>query len=263
MGRFTHYLSQSFRTWERPSQLSMLIDLALLVLAVLVAIFGPPALRQPALIGFFGLVVVAQIIFMWSNRGMVTPYTQAQRAYLAEDFERARELLEQQVAADKADVKMLTLLGNTYRQLGLLDKSEQVLTKAIGLRPQDPFPLYGFGRTLLVQGHYAEAAETLQRAVEAGAPPIAQVDLGEALYRAEEPGQALPVLRAASALEQEPHRALLVHYLLHRLGEAGGMPPSTEGLAYWQEQAERYRSTPYGAALADDVQHMRILIKQR
>jgi tetratricopeptide (TPR) repeat protein len=263
MGRFTRYLFRSFRTWERTSQLSMLLDLGLLVLTMLVALFGPPALRQPALIGFFGLVVVAQIIFMWSNRGMVTAYTQAQRAYLAEDFETARRLLEPQAAEAKADVKALTLLGNTYRQLGLLDKSEQVLTKALALRPEDHFPLYGFGRTLLVQGHYAEAAEALQHAVEAGAPPIAQVDLGEALYRAGEPTRALTALRAASQLQQEPHRALLVGYLLNRLGAAVDVPLLADALDYWREQAERYRSTPYGAALAEDVQHMRILIEQR
>jgi Tfp pilus assembly protein PilF len=263
MGRFTRYLFQSFRTWERASQFSMVLDLTLLVLSVLVALFGPPTLRQPALIGFFGLVVVAQIIFMWSSRGMVTPYTQAQRAYLAEDFETARRLLEQQVDEAKADVKVLTLLGNTYRQLGLLDKSEQVLTKALALRPEDHFPLYGFGRTLLVQGRYAEAAEALQHAVETGAPPIAQVDLGEAFYRAGEPTRALAVLRAARHLQQEPHRALLVGYLLNRLGEAADVPLLAEAQDYWREQAERYRFTPYGAALAEDVQQMRIFIEQR
>jgi tetratricopeptide (TPR) repeat protein len=263
MGRFTRYLFQSFRTWERVSQLSMLLDLLLLVVTILVALVGPPALRQPALIGFFGLVVVAQIIFMWSNRGMVTSYTQAQRAYLAEDFETARRLLEQQTAGPKVDAKALTLLGNTYRQLGLLDKSEQVLTKALALRPEDHFPRYGFGRTLLVQGRYAEAAEALQRAVEAGAPPIAQVDLGEALYRAGESTRARTALRAASHLQQEPHRTLMVGYLLNRLGEAADVPPLAGALDYWQEQAERYRSTPYGAALAEDVQQMRILIEQR
>jgi tetratricopeptide (TPR) repeat protein len=264
MGRFTAYLLRSFRAWERSSQVAFLLALVLLLLTLLVLLFGPANLRQPALIGLIGLVITVQIIFMWANRGMVTPFTQAQRCYLAEDFESARRLLEAALVADKPDVQLLTLLGNTYRQLGLLDKSEEVLTKALELRPFDHFPLYGFGRTLLVKGLYASAGDTISRALEAGAPPIVQFDLGEARYRQGLTEDARLSLEAAQSLSQEPHRALMTNYLLYRLRLSD--PPSREliqlGLPYWQDNALRYRQTPYGQVLADDVRQMQTFIQE-
>ncbi|MBL8162756.1 MAG: hypothetical protein JNJ61_12280, partial [Anaerolineae bacterium] len=183
MGRLTARLIAGFRAWERPAQIAFIIAVVLLLVALVVLRAGPPELRQPALIGFFGLFFGAQIIFMWANRTMVTPYTQAQRRYLAEDFDSARAILEKLHQSGKADVSSLTLLANTYRQLGMLDQSEEVVKRALEIRSFDHFPLYGFGRTLLVKGEYAEASARFQEALEAGAPPIVEFDLGEALFR--------------------------------------------------------------------------------
>jgi tetratricopeptide (TPR) repeat protein len=264
MGRLTGYLLRSFRTWERPSQVAMLVALALFIVTLVMLLFGPVTLRQPALIGFIGLIITIQIIFMWANRGMVTPFTQAQRFYLAEDFESARHILESGFSPDKPDIQVMTLLGNTYRQLGILDKSEEVLTKAVELRPFDHFPLYGFGRTLLIKGFYASAGDVIGRALEAGAPPIVQFDLGEARYRQGRVEDARLSLEAAHELFQEPHRALMTHYLLYRLGVSEPPPRDLihSGLAYWQDNAVRYRSTPYGQVLADDVRQMQMFMEE-
>lgn len=265
MGRLTAWLVNRFRAWERPAKIGMALALALLALALLALVFGPPSIRQPVLIGVFGLLIAAQAIFMWANRGLVTPFTRAQRAYLAEDFEAARETLERLEQAGKADVRALTLLGNTYRQLGDLEKSEQVLTKALSLRPSDPFPLYGFGRTLLIRGFYAEAVEAIHRALASGAPPVVYLDLGEALFRqgqVEETQAALRVYRQQA--DGEPHRVLMADYLLYQLGAEP--PPSRErlqaGLPFWQENARRFRHTPYGQSLAEDVRQMQALIEE-
>lgn len=169
--------------WERPARLAFLLALLLLALAALALAFGPDELRGPGLVGFFGLVIVAQVIFMWANRGMVMPYTRAQRLYMAEDFEGACALLEKSRQAGKADVRALTLLGNAYRQRNLLHESETVLREALALGPNHYFPLYGFGRTLLVQGRYAEATELFRQALDAGAPDPIRVDAAEAFYR--------------------------------------------------------------------------------
>jgi tetratricopeptide (TPR) repeat protein len=199
---------------------------------------------------------------MWANRGMVTPYTQAQRAYLAENFEAARDLLEALRMTGKSDARDLTLLGNTYRQLGQLEASAAVLREALELRPNLHFSLYGFGRTLLVQGRYTEAVDTLRHALEAGAPLVARFDLADAYFRQglwEEARAMLQDIRV-----EETYRLLMSQYLLYRL-EVGGQPTPEliqSGLSYWRAHAERFRQTPYGQALADDIRHMQTLMKE-
>lgn len=263
MGRITSYLIRSFRSWEHSSQIAFLSALILMLVTFFVLIYGPLDLRQPALIGFLGLLFGTQIIFMWANRGMVTPYTQAQRLYLAEDFVGARAILEDLQATDKADVSALTLLANTYRQLGMLEESERVVKKAIEIRPFDHFSLYGFGRTLLVTGRYAEAAGAITQALEAGAPSIVYLDLGESLYRSGQPEASREALETVHGTTQESFRALMTVYLLYRMG-AGGKPSHElleAGLPYWREIVKRFQHTPYGQTLAADVQDMQRLLE--
>ena len=173
------------------------------------------------------------------------------------DFAGARDLIE--AVRAKADARTLALLGNTYRQLGELSKSETVLLEAVDKAPNHYFPIYGFGRTLLAEGRYAEAADAIRRALELGAPAAVQVDLGEAYYRLNRPAEAVAALRAAgTAVAAEPPRALIAAYLLYRMREAP--PPAPElvsaGLPYWQATADRFLETPYGAALLFDVREL-------
>ena len=111
----------------------------------------------------------------------------------------------------------------------------------------------------MVQGRYAQAAETIIQALEEGAPPVTRVDVGEAYYRLGETEAAIDALQTAQPhTTDEPHRALWVAYLLQRLG-AGEAPTAAvieAGLPYWQAEANRYAHTPYGEAIADDIQHM-------
>ncbi len=263
MGRLTAYLLKQFRLWEPSTRFAFATALVLMLLAVGLLLFGPSELRQPALIGVIGLILAAQVIFMWGNRQMVTPFTQAQRFYLAEDFTAARTILEELRAADKADSTALTLLANTYRQLGMLDESEEVVKKAIEIRPFDPFPLYGFGRTLLVKGLYKESAEILRQALETGAPPLVHFDLGEALYRQGLVDEARDELIAAGN-SPDAFRELMRDYLLYCMGthEKPTREVVQAGIAYWQDHAERFRQTPYGQALANDVRQMQPLMEE-
>jgi hypothetical protein len=264
MGRLTASWVKSFRQWERSTQIALAISGILLLIALFTVLFAPTAIRQPALIGFVALLLTTQLIFMWGNRHMVTPYTQAQRLYLIEDFQQARTILEELVAVGKSDVSALTLLANTYRQLGMLDESEEVVKKALALRPFDPFPLYGFGRTLLVKGLYTQAAEIFQQAIDAGAPPIARFDLAEALYRQGLMDEARAIFLAVEDVTQEPFRELMAEYLLYCLGvhEKPAYQLVQAGLGYWQDHAERFRQTPYGQALAEDVRQMQPLMEE-
>jgi tetratricopeptide (TPR) repeat protein len=256
MGNLTARLLRALRAWDRPTQIALVLALALLGITLLVALFGASDLRQPALIGAGGLLIVTQIIVMWGNRNMVTPYTRAQRAFLEGDFETARSLLETARASGKADMRDLTLLGNTYRQLGNLEASEDSLTEALRLRPN-----HHFGRTLLIQGRYAESVDAITHALEAGAPPIIKIDLGDAYFRQELWDEAWGALKGVRPLVVEPYRALMVDYLLNRLGKSDTPAPHLieVGLPYWRAEAERFRQTPYGQALAADVRHLQTL----
>lgn len=254
MGRLTLSLIRRFKVWDRSAQIAVVVDLILLVLVIVFAGFAPPDLRTPAFIGIIGLLLTLQMTVLWANRDMVTPYTEAQRAYLRGDFATALALLEGQ--GDAADLKSYTLLGNTYRQLGRLDESEMALWAALGLRADDQFPLYGLGRTLTAQGRYAEAADKLEAALEAGAPAVVRVDLAEVCFRAGDADRTRAALAAVADVEQEPYRRLMVDYMRWQLGDAPPPDPALvrAGIEFWQATAERFAHTPYGPAVAQDVQ---------
>ena len=248
-------LRSRFRDWDRPSQVGFASAIVLLIPALIVARTGPESLRGPATVGVIGLVIAAQVVFMWANRGMVTDFTRAQRHYLRGEFEQAVRILEHQHDQGKADFRSLTLLGNTYRQLGRLDASESVLLEALDINPQHYFSLYGFGRTLLVMGRYTEAAQMIERALQNGGAPGLAVDAAEAYYYGGGAGDKVVALLRDVSVEDEPHRALMAAHLLHRHG-AGERPAAMlvrAGLPYWQQQAALFRSTPYGVALAYEM----------
>jgi len=265
MGKITTYLVKAFSSWERSTQLAFITAFVLLVISFIVVFASSGNLRQGALIGFIGLIIVLQIIFMWGNRTMVTPYTQAQRRYLVEDFIGARDILESFHNTGKPDVSSLTLLANTYRQLGNLNKSEEIVKKALALRSFDHFPLYSFGRTLLIRGLYAQAIDMLRQALQAGAPSIVEFDLGEALYRNGEFDASAELLECIRDPQQEPFRLLMTDYLLYRM-DRGGIPNTVEvatGIDYWRELATRFQTTLYGQTLAADVAFMQSLVEAK
>lgn len=265
MGKITAYLVKAFRSWERSTQLAFITAFILLLISFVVVITSSSNLRQSALIGVIGLIIALQLIFMWGNRTMVTAYTQAQRRYLAEDFIGARDILEAFHNTGKPNVNSLTLLANTYRQLGNLDKSEEIVKKALVLRLFDHFPLYSFGRTLLIRGLYAQAIDTLRQALQAGAPSIVEFDLGEALYRNGEFDASAELLERIRDPQQEPFRLLMTDYLLYRMRRSG-IPDTVEvvaGIDYWRELAIRFQTTPYGQALADDLAFMQSLVEAK
>lgn len=260
-------LRRDFATWDRPTQIAVALGGVLLLAAVVIAALAPPDVRTPILIGAGLLLVVVEIAVLWGNRGMISDYAEAQRHYLAGDFESAVRVLEGLRAKKQSNARALTLLGNTYRQLGRLAESEAVLYEAVDKTPDHYFPLIGFGRTLLSRGDYARAVDAFERALEVGAPPLTRVDLGEALYRRGEPERARAALIESLGVQFEdaPERALIRAYLLYRLGES--TVPTAEtlraGLPFWEASAVRFADTPYGAALREDVDHMHRLLGEQ
>lgn len=263
MARLAARALAQFRAWDRPAQFGLIIALLLIVTVLVLGRLGPDSVREPALIGLFGLLIAVQLIVLWAKRGMVTPYTAAQRHYLAGDFEAASAVLEPLRQAGKADFRALTLLGNTYRQQGALSNSAAVLREALAMRPNHHFPLYGFGRTLLVMGCFAEAARAFEAALEAGGAPIGRLDAAEAYFRMGAETEARAHLTAMVLLD-EPHRRLMQVYLLHRLG-AGEPPTATliqAGISYWEASVARFADTPYGHMLAADVRWLQARLEE-
>jgi hypothetical protein len=112
-------------------------------------------------------------------------------------------------------------------------------------------------------GRYTESAAAFRQALEAGAPALTHLDLGEALYRQSLFDEARTELADSDAV-QEPFRELMRQYLLYCMG-AGQKPARTllqAGITYWQDHAERFSHTPYGQALANDIRQMQPLMEE-
>ena len=259
MGILVGFVGQ-FRTWDKTSKMAFGFALLLLLVAIVILLVAPPGFTDFAVMSIGGLLVALQVIVLWGNRSMVTAQTEARRHYIDGNYASARDVLESELdrlnsLGQKPNGDMLAFLGNTYRQLGELDKSLDILTQAIESRPKSHFSHYGFGRTLLAKGEFAAAAEELQLALKLGAPQATTFDLGHALVRAGDKDAASKALQSAIAAADEPQQVLMTQFWLHQLD---GQPlPSddliSQGSSYWQEEAARFADTPYGKALYEDL----------
>jgi tetratricopeptide (TPR) repeat protein len=251
---------RDMRRWERHVQAAFGIALALLVLLLVVFAIGRERVPPVGLIGLFGLALAAQFIAMWGNRHLVTPYTQAQRAFIAGDFDRARAILSAHIAENSAkgapvDADVYVLLGNALRNLGELAASRETLTMVVRQHPDSPFALYGLGRTLLVMGEYQQALTTIKKSLSLGAPSVVEFDSGYASYMLGDIQAAQDAMRRLSP-HAEPYRQLMARYLLGLAGEGPGADEAllAAGLPYWRAEAQRYAATPYGQDLAALIQ---------
>lgn len=244
----------------------------------------PEQQRLTLLFGAGILIALGQIALILGKRPRRTFFSAAQQAFMTGDYEGAVRLLtatqhttEGQESASQ--FKTLTLLGNSYRQLGQLEESEKCLREALQLAPQDAFPLYGLGRTLLVKGDYLGAAEAFRQTLaQPKARRAVQVDLALALYYAGAEGREIVRVceKALRVVRIEGYRALMIGYLLYNQYQKQMpnytadqrfshqiMANATEGLPFWQAEAKRHAETPFGKRLAADVKEIEsLLIKE-
>ncbi len=263
MGRITINLIKQIRQWDTPSKIALGAGFIGVALTMFLAATTPPETRTLAIVGVIGMIFVLQLITLWGNRGLVKPFTAAQRFYLAGDLEKARDVLAPVCEAAAADFQELTLLGNIYRQLGELEKSEALLQRALDKESEHFFPLYGFGLTLLARGDYWGAVKALRQALTYKDTPPVRFDYAHALYRAGDE-TALQQMQAVLPALQEPYRELMARYILYLSGQ--GAPPDADlihkGIVFWQASAQRFAQTAYGQALAGDVQQILSLIEE-
>ncbi|MDX2077970.1 MAG: hypothetical protein SFZ02_16190 [bacterium] len=241
---------KNFRVWERSAQIAFLLALLLAIPALIMSITADDDVRGYAVISLMASLFVAQLIFLWANRGMVNDYTRAQRHFLRGEFVQAKEILMAHLTTHPKDVQAMTLLGNTYRQLGDLPASHAILLEAVNIQPMNYFPLYGFGRTLLVAGQFNEALGIFQKAIKAGGHAITYFDIGESAYYCGNFDVARDALQnGLSEVSGEKNRAWMAQALLNQM-EKMPLPPLADApRAYWKTQAQLFEQTPYGEAL--------------
>lgn len=258
-------LQQRVPTWDRPSKLAFFSGIILLPLMLILGFFGPEPIRIPARVGAFGLLLTLQLVILWGNRRLISPYHEAQQHFMNGDHTSARDILEQIPLDDKISVDALVLLGNTYRHLGQFDDSIAVIQRALEIKPEYHFALYGLGKTLLVTGEYEDASNFITKALFQGAPDVVQFDLGHAYYLLGDYQQAAHHFsNILSLMEDEPSQLLFVQYYLYKMQV--GEPPARRliesHLEYWQNEAIKYHSTLYGMALQSDIDTLTMGIKE-
>ncbi|MEO1162200.1 MAG: tetratricopeptide repeat protein, partial [Chloroflexota bacterium] len=157
-------------------------------------------------------------------------------------------------------IDTLVLLGNTYRNLGKLDASRDILGQALERRDDYHFALYAYGKTALAQGEYDTAITYFQQAIENGAPNVIAFDLVLATYLLGDTAKTQQLINELPELD-EPHRQLfLAHINPH--DSVGSLDTTIHeaGLAFWEAEVERFAHTPYGQAIAQETEQMKKLL---
>lgn len=216
----------------------------------------------PAVLIFVAAASIMQFYALFSRSR--SPLAQAQQFFREGRFEEAAAELQARLQ-ESSDVQALTLLGNTYRQMGRLAESESALRQAVQQQPDDPFPLYGLGRTLLAQGQFAEAANWIQKALDSGGRKVLRAELALTQYLNEDMEKAgQTALQAARLLQLEAYRVLMVNYILHRTRSdskaVSMMARVAHALPYWHTEAERFAATPYGMILKREMSLLESLL---
>lgn len=246
--------------WDKSAQFSLGIAVIILIIDLIILATVPDLLIQ-AMIGAAGLLLTIQVIFMWGNRNLVTPYTQAQRYFIDGEFELVVSVLKQHIAdEEKPEVDALVLLGNAHRNLGQLHESESVLRIALARRKNYHFALYGVAKIRLAKADYGESIKHLEIAIDNGAPNVIRFDLAHAMLRCGREDEAISIFREFVA-SAEDFRALFAQYVIY---VAGGKKPSEEliraGLPFWEAEIQRFTDTLYGETIAEDVERIRQLL---
>lgn len=246
--------------WDKSAQFSLGIAIIMLIIDLIILATVPDLLTQ-AMIGAAGLLLTIQVIFMWGNRNLVTPYTQAQRHFIDGEFEQVISVLKQYIAdEEKPEVDALVLLGNAYRNLGQLHESEAILRIALARRKNYHFALYGVAKIRLAKADYGEAIKHLETAIDNGAPDVIRFDLAHAMLRSGQEDEAISIFREFVA-SAESFRALFAQYVLF---VNGGKKPSEEliraGLPFWEAEIQRFADTSYGETITHDVDRIRQLL---
>ena len=138
------------------------------------------------------------------------------------DLESARELLERALEIDDRRFSTYLNLASWAQRSGQPERALELTAEAVARGPEVARAHVGHAQSLLRLGRLAEAAESLDRALELDfRDPQAMLTLGAVRLRLGQPEKALPVYERLAELYPE---AFPAHLALARLYLAGGDP---------------------------------------
>ena len=257
-GHFLRDLYKRLPEWDRSSRLSLYLAVILLALLLLAGFVGPDAIKLPARLGAFGLLLTLQLVVLWGNRRAISPYHEAQQHYIRGEYESARDLLEPVPEDQRESVDALALLGNCYRQLGQLEESRAAIKRALELKPNYHYALYAAGKLSQVSGDYHDARAYFEGALAAGTPELVHFDLGQVCYYLGSDDAAAHLRKFKAASLDEPAKMVMATYYLLDISKTGVWSPFlTEGdITFWLDEAKRYQQTEYGKRLLADIKRL-------
>ncbi len=251
---FLRGLQRRSPSWDMPTRLAFAMALVLLAILLAVGLAGPPQLQLPARIGAFGLLVTLQLLYLWGNRRDISPYHQAQQHFIAGDYAAARSLLEALPERGRESVDALVLLGNSYRHLGQFETARRALQRALDRKPRHHLALFSMGKLLLIQGQFPAARQFIESALEAGAPDLVRLELGQCHFlQGEKQSAQEQFLAARPHLLESPEQVALLDCYLHQLGVAQAPDIGSETIQFWRGEAQKAADTAYGEHLLQFV----------
>jgi len=125
----------------------------------------------------------------------------------SKDKDKTIEYMQKAIELNPDYAAALNYLGYTYADLGVeLDRAEQLIIRALEIRPNDGFYIDSLGWVYYRKGEFRKAIEQLEKAVHLVVDdPVIIEHLGDAYLKVGEPGKALRSYREAleSADEDE------------------------------------------------------------
>ena len=125
----------------------------------------------------------------------------------SKDKDKTIEYMQKAIELNPDYAAALNYLGYTYADLGVeLDRAEQLIIRALEIRPNDGFYIDSLGWVYYRKGEFHKAIEQLEKAVHLVVDdPVIIEHLGDAYLKVGEPGKALRSYREAlkSADEDE------------------------------------------------------------
>ncbi|MCY4539909.1 MAG: tetratricopeptide repeat protein [Chloroflexi bacterium] len=262
-GHFLRDLYKRLPEWDRSSRLSLYVAVILLALLLLAGFVGPDAIKLPARLGAFGLLLTLQLVVLWGNRRAISPYHEAQQHYIRGEYESARDLLEPVPEDQRESVDALALLGNCYRQLGQFDLAGLAIDRALQIKPDYHYALYAAGKLSQVSGDYHDARAYFEGALAVGTPDLVHFDLGQVCYYLGSADAEAHLRKFQAASLDEPAKAVMATYYLMAISKTGTWAPllTQEVTTYWLDEAKRYQQTEYGKRLLVDIERLQELLQ--
>ncbi len=161
----------------------------------------------------------------------------AQDALKKNDYPAAISFAERAAKSAPQDAELWFLLGYANRLGDRYQASVNAYNRGLGIQPNSIKGMAGLAQTYAKMGRDAEAAQLLQRVVDANPKDANSLQLAGELLINSDPNHSLEMLRRADSLQPSAHTDLLIAHAYERLAQP--------------EEAARYLNRAKGRAPKD------------